>query len=94
MPKQKSTLSFILGLREHDFNNDSRLDGLEILAAIKHSELGHEMESVSANLTGDALKKAQAAELKDYTSKSILIVNLFEIYQSYIIYLNGCFLYF
>ena len=52
---------------EHDFNNDSRLDGLEILAAIKHSELGHEMETITANLTGHALKEAHSNELRDYT---------------------------
>lgn len=34
------------------------------------------MESVSANLTGDALKEAQAAELRDYTGKSVFIVKL------------------
>merc|ERR1712150_338984 len=52
---------------EHDFNNDSRLDGLEILAAIKHSELAHEFAASTANLTDESLKKINEKELKVYT---------------------------
>ena len=56
-----------VSLREHDFNNDSHLDGLEILAAIKHSELAHELSVETANLTDEALKKATEKELGVYT---------------------------
>lgn len=53
--------------REHDFNNDTKLDGLEILAAIKHSDMAHEASSKTANLTGEALKIANAEELREYS---------------------------
>ena len=53
--------------REHDFNNDTKLDGLEILAAIKHSDMAHDANVKTVNLTDEALRVANEEELKEYT---------------------------
>lgn len=55
--------------REHDFNNDSRLDGLEILAAIKHSDLATDLNLETKNLSGADLKEAYHKEINYYAGK-------------------------
>ncbi len=53
---------------EHDFNNDSRLDGLEILSAIKHSELSDEIDLNLTSYMTDKERRDQ--ELKIYSGIS------------------------
>jgi chloramphenicol 3-O-phosphotransferase len=55
--------------REHDFNNDSRLDGLEILSAIKHSDLAHDFQVDMSKMTQDEIEKATEKEINHYTGK-------------------------
>ena len=69
--------------REHDFNKDSRLDGLEILAAIEHSDMAHELSIVTANLTGDALKEATRKELKEDEGNLFLVKRLYRNWINY-----------
>ena len=51
---------------EHDFNNDSRLDGLEIFAAIKHSDLATELQINETNITGKKLIDLHHKEIDSY----------------------------
>lgn len=59
--------------REHDFNNDSRLDGLEIFAAIKHSDFANELNEEAKNLTGQHLIDAHNKEIETYAGLISLI---------------------
>jgi hypothetical protein len=43
------------------------LDGLEILSAIKHSDLASDLKVDTKNLYGEELRKAHEKELKYYT---------------------------
>lgn len=58
--------------REHDFNNDSRLDGLEILAAIKHSDLANDLKIDTRNLKGEELKNAYEKEINHYAGLNLI----------------------
>ena len=51
---------------EHDFNNDSRLDGLEIFSAIRHSDFATELNVDTKNLTGQKLIDAHHKEINTY----------------------------
>ncbi len=53
---------------EHDYNNDTRLDGLEILAAVKHSSLGDEINS-NITIANGTRKENTEKELNIYTGK-------------------------
>lgn len=55
---------------EHDFNNDSRLDGLEIFTAIKHSDLASELQTDNKNITGPKLIDLYHKEIDSYAGKS------------------------
>ncbi|RNA17205.1 multiple coagulation factor deficiency 2 -like protein [Brachionus plicatilis] len=52
---------------EHDFNNDSRLDGLEILSAIKHSDFAKDLKIDSQSMNRDKMREAFDMEIKYYT---------------------------
>jgi len=52
---------------EHDFNKDLKLDGIEILAAIKHSDLASELLVNSTNMNATEMKMAFDTELSYYT---------------------------
>ena len=58
---------------EHDYNNDSRLDGLEILAAIKHSALSDELDTNLTSFMTD--KERNENELKIYTGMLFIFFN-------------------
>ena len=56
----------LISKREHDFNNDTKLDGLEILSAIKHSDLAHDLKVDTTNMTPEQAKKAYDNEINNY----------------------------
>jgi hypothetical protein len=69
---------------EHDYNNDSKLDGLELLAAIKHSALSDELDS---NLTSFMTNKERNEnEIKIYTGIKFALIALLFIHNLFIIF--------
>ncbi|CAF0898325.1 unnamed protein product [Brachionus calyciflorus] len=52
---------------EHDFNNDSRLDGLEILSAIKHSDLAKDLQIDTSKIEKSKQREAFNMEVNYYT---------------------------
>lgn len=61
--------------REHDFNNDTKLDGLEIFSAIKHSDLANDLKVDTINLTPELTRKAHEKEINSYAGNFFLFCN-------------------
>lgn len=58
--------------REHDSNNDTKLDGLEMLNAIRHSDIASEIRVDTKNMTDVEAKEANEIELAYYAGKWIV----------------------
>lgn len=69
---QYKGIDFFFTNREHDFNNDTKLDGLEIFSAIKHSDLASDLKVDTTNMDPIQARKAHEKEINYYAGKSLL----------------------